>query len=188
MLARSLGVLGGLVFSFGCSPSEAGGDDQAPADAGTPVALYEPFVSKAWSMAIIDGHVQVSISDQAGEASCAMGVDQHNHLPSTGRQIIFQLPETTTDACPQGSFTQKKCSNEIGNAALVPMGCTYYRKFDDTGAVVGVSAALDGTMQIAGTERECALRVNVGFYGASFTETLSLQQSPGTQPWCYSGQ
>lgn len=183
MYARSLGVLGGIVSSLGCTASEAG-DDQPPPDAGTPVALYESFESKTWSMTIVDGHAQISISDQAGAAACALGADQRNHLPSAGRQIIFQLPETTTEACPQGSFTQNKCSNEMGSDALVPMGCTYYRKFDDAGKIVGVSAALDGTMQIAGTERECALRVNVGFYGASFTETVSLFQAPGTQPWC----
>jgi len=183
MMVRSFGVLGGIVCLLGCSSSEAG-DDQPPPDAGTPVALYEPFESMTWSMAIVDGHVQVSISDQIGDAACALGIDQRNHLPGAGRQIIFQLPEVSDDACPQGSYTQKKCSNEMGSDALVPIGCTYYRKFDDTGHIVGVSAALNGTMQVAGTERECAVQANVGFYGASFTETKSLQQRPATQPWC----
>lgn len=185
MLVRSLGVVAAMAgFGTGCTKSQVNtGDDQVPIDAAS--VQYAPFTSVTWSLALVNGHTQISISDQPGTAACALGADQRNHLSGAGKQIILQLPEVSTDtACPTGSFTQMQCSNVTGTDAFVPMGCTYYREFDAAGAVLGTAAALDGTVLISGSATECAVRVSAGFYGASFTEEMSLQQSPGTQPWC----
>ena len=182
IVERTLRVLVLLVAAGGCQPSS--GDGNPPSDAA-PIIMYERFVSTTWSLSTTGGAAQLSITDAAGPAACALSVDQHRSLGAAGVQIILQLPGMVTGTCPQGGYSiNGKCAAALGSAAYVPAGCAFYRKWDAQGALVGLTAAINGEITIAGTPSSCTIRASVGFLGASFDEIFSLTNGATAQPWC----
>jgi hypothetical protein len=171
-----------LVFAAACSDS--GGT--AGGDAGPTPIMYMPFTSDTWSLTVAGGAAQISITDQAGAAACALSTDQHNALGGAGAQIILTLPGAVTDACPVGHFsmTPAGCPAALGDHAFVQAGCSYYRRFDATGASLGNASAINGEITINGDATSCTIRTNVGFLGANFGEIFTLDGGTGATPWC----
>jgi hypothetical protein len=184
MLAnRMLCALVLLVAGGGCG-SSMGGDD-APADAGDPIIMYQPFTSATWSLATAGGRAQLSVSDGTGATACGLATDQHHSPGAAGVQLILHLPDMVTDPCPSGNYTMKKnCAASLGTEAYVPAGCAFYRKWDAQGKLVGIAASLDGGITVVGNTNSCTLRVLISFLGTNYGETLTLTNGVGAQPWC----
>src|SRR4051812_15729738 len=96
---RTLRVLVLLVAAGGCTPQ--GGTD-AGTDA-TPIIMYDPLTSMTWSMSMVGGAAQISITTGTGAAACDLAVDQRRGLGAAGGQIILRLPGLVTETCPVGS-------------------------------------------------------------------------------------
>jgi hypothetical protein len=171
-----------LSLVVGC-PAPTTSEPPGP-DAG--VLSFEQFTSKTWSLSVSGGVAQLSITDAGGPPACALASDQKRGLPAAGVQIIVALPGTLTEACPGlvGGYEIMKCPLSLGTATTVPQGCAFYRRWDASGAGLGVLGALNGIITISGTATTCTIRANVGFLGANFSETFSLTGGTGAQPWC----
>jgi hypothetical protein len=181
IVERTLRVLVLLVAAGGCMPS--GGSTSTP-DAA-PMIMYERFVSTTWSLSTIGGASQLTITDAAGAAACALSVDQKRTLGGAGVEIILQLAGPVTDTCPAGHYSiNGKCPATFGTDAYVPAGCAFYRKWDAQGALVGFTVAINGEITIVGTPDSCTIRASVGFLGASFDEVFTMTNGAGAQPWC----
>lgn len=152
---------------------------------GEPIVVFQPFTSTTWSLAMAGGAAQLSITDGAGAAACALPVDHQNSLGAAGVQIILQLPGTVTGTCPAGTYTLlQRCAATLGAAPYVPAGCAFYRQWDARGQSIGIAAAINGEITIVGDATACSIRANVGFLGGSFAETFTLRDNAGAQPWC----
>src|SRR4051812_30224149 len=93
---RTLRVLVLLVAAGGCTPAD--GTDPGP-DA-TPILMYDPLTSMTWSMSMMGGAAQISITTGTGAAACALSEDQRRSLGVAGGQIILRLPGMVTETCP----------------------------------------------------------------------------------------
>jgi len=179
---RTLRVLVLLVAAAGCTPQDGGTDPDANV---TPIIMYDPLTSMTWSMSMMGGAAQISITTGTGAAACALAVDQRNGLGAAGGQIILRLPETVTDTCPVGSHTiRSNCAATLGSEAYVAAGCAFYRRWDAQGVPLGITVALNGVITVAGTAASCTINAGVGFLGAAFSEMVSLTNGTGVQPWC----
>jgi hypothetical protein len=170
-----------LVAAVGCTPGNAASD--APSDA-EPVIPFQMFTSTTWSLSIVGGAAQLSITDGAGTAACALAEDQRRSLGTAGVQIIAHLSGTVTDVCPSGHFTVNKCPATLGADAYAPAGCAFYRKWDAQGASLGIAPAINGEISFTGDATSCTIVANVGFLGANFAERFTLMNGAGMQPWC----
>jgi len=178
---RMLRVLVLLVAAGGCG--EPSPDDPSP-DA-TPDIMFEPFTSTTWSLSMTAGAAQLSITNGAGPAACALSEDHHRTLGAAGAQIILRLPDAVTDTCPTGNFTLvPRCATALGSELYVTSGCAFYRRWDAQGASLGITSAINANITIAGTATSCSIRANVGFLGGSFAETFALMNGTGAHPWC----
>lgn len=178
-----LGSLVLMVMVAGC-PAEM--TTQQPGPDAAPTLMFEQFTSKTWSLSVVGGVAQLSITDAAGPTACALATDQKAGLPSAGVQIIVALPGTLTEPCPAtvGGYQVMKCPATLGTGAAVPQGCAFYRRWDANGTLLGATAALNGVITLNGTATSCTIRANVGFLGANFGEQFSLTGGTGAQPWC----
>jgi hypothetical protein len=179
---RTLPVLALLVAVQGCMPS-----DTPAADASAnPTIMFQPFTSKTWSLSIMNGEAQLSITDGGGPAACALSEDQRRSLGTAGVQIIAHLPGMVTETCPagHGGFTLTECAAPLGSSAYVPAGCAFYRQWDAQGASVGVAVAINGVISFSGDATSCYIIANIGFLGADFNEQFTLMNGPTAQPWC----
>jgi hypothetical protein len=186
IVERTLRVLVLLVAAAGCTPQDGGTDPDANM---TPIIMYDPLTANTWSLSMMGGGAQLSITDATSAAACALAVDQHNGLGAAGGQIILRLPGTVTETCPAltGGYTLRtNCPATLGSEAYVPEGCAFYRRWDAQGVPLGITVALNGVITIAGTAASCTIRANVGFLGAAFSEVASLANGTGVQPWCKS--
>lgn len=162
----------------------AGDGPGSTPDAG-PVIMYERFVSMTWSLSMTGTTAQLSISDTAGAAACALSQDQKRSLPTGGSQIILQLPGPVTGTCPVKTYTiNTHCAATLGTGAYVTEGCAFYRQWDAQGKLLGSAVALSGEIGFAGSDADCQIRANVGFLGATFSEIKDLTNGAGMQPWC----
>lgn len=146
--------------------------------------MFQPFTSTTWSLAMMGGAAQLSITDGSGAVACTLSVDQQHTLGAAGVQIIVQLAGTVTDPCPVGQYPVTPRCASPGSAAYVPAGCAFYRQWDARGNTIGITAAINGEISIFGGTTSCTVRANVGFLGGSFAEMLTLTNGAGAQPWC----
>ena len=182
--ARTLGVVVVFVAAAGCDSSMSSGADAAGPD-GEPVIMFQPFTSTTWSLAVMGGAAQISITDGSGAAACALSTDQHNGLGAAGVQLIMQLPGTATDPCPSGHYdVTPRCPATLGSAAYAPAGCAFYRQWDAQGKEVGIAVAINGTITFVGDPTSCSIQASIGFLCGSFAETFTLRNGTGMQPWC----
>ena len=185
IVARSFVVLVALALAGGCSSSGEGPTADAAPD-GPPIIMAERFTSATWSLSIVDGAAQLSITDGTGAAACALSGDHHRGLGAAGMQILVSLPGTVTGPCPVGGYSLIKCAANLGDGVFVPAGCGFFRRWSADGTSLGIAAAISGEITFAGTATSCSLRANVGFLGTSFAEMFTLTAAPATQPWCAS--
>jgi hypothetical protein len=183
IVERTLRVLVLLVAAAGCTPQDGGTDSGSP----DKIIVYDPLTANTWSLSMMGGGAQLSITDATSAAACALAVDQHNGLGAAGGQIILRLPGTVTDTCPVGNYTiRSNCDPTLGSEAYVTAGCAFYRRWDAQGTLLGITVALNGEITVAGSAASCTIRANVGFLGAAFSEVASLANGTGVQPWCKS--
>jgi hypothetical protein len=149
-----------------------------------PTVMFQPFTSTTWSLAMMNGAAQLSITDGSGPAACALSVDQQHTLGAAGVQIIVQLAGTATDTCPVGQYPVTPHCDSPSSAAYVTAGCAFYRRWDASGHLVGITSAINGEVSIFGGTSSCTVRANIGFLGGSFAEMLTLMNGAGMQPWC----
>ena len=184
IVERTFLVLALLVAVQGCMPSDSSGAD-ANAE---PTIMFQPFTSKTWSLTIMNGEAQLSITDGGGTAACALSEDQRRSLGAAGVQIIAHLAGMVTETCPSGShFPLSQCAAALGSGAYVPAGCAFYRQWDAQGASLGIAAAINGEISFAGDAAACTIIANVGFFGGSFAERFTLTNGTAAQPWCREG-
>ncbi|HET9627773.1 MAG TPA: hypothetical protein VFP84_40725 [Kofleriaceae bacterium] len=176
-----LGLIAVLAHVAGCETNNDGGVDAPPPP---PVVTYEGLDPHEWSLATVNGQMQISISDVASPTACAASTDQHNTIGAAGGQIIIHLAMPVTETCPNGSYDLSKCSNLPGNDAFVTTGCGFYRKYDAAGAVLGSTPSLTGLIKFSGTASTCTMIVTVGFLGRSFTQQATFVNGQTAQPWC----
>lgn len=182
---RTLRVLVLLVAAEGCTPSGSSASD-ATSDAD-PIIMFQPFTSKTWSLSMVGGVAQLSITDGGGAAACALAEDQRRSLGTAGVQIIVHLSGTVIDKCPVDHFPIAKCAAALGSDAYVPAGCAFYRQWDAQGTSLGIAAAINGEISFAGDANSCTFIANVGFLGGSFAERFTLVNGAAAQPWCREG-
>ncbi len=168
-----------LATSLGCWSSEDMDAPDAP-----PALAFQPFTSTTWSLQVTGTAAQLSITDGAGAAACALAQDHQNGLGVAGSQLIVHLPNVGSGACPAGNYTlRSNCASSPGTAAFVTEGCAYYRRWDAQGISLGIIPARNGNITIGGSATSCSINANFGFVGGSFSETFSLNNGT-TQPWC----
>ena len=180
---RTLRVLVLLAAAGGCMPM----DDTTPGPDPTPIIMYDPLTSHTWSLSMMGGAAQLSITDGSGPAACALGADQRLSLGAAGGQIILRLPVMATDTCPaltSGYELRSNCPATLGSEAYVPEGCAFYRRWDAQGTPLGITVALNGVIKSTGNATSCTIYANIGFLGAAFSEMVSLTNGTGMQPWC----
>ena len=176
-----------LVLLTGCPPSDNGGDDEPTPDAA-PVVMFETFEATTWSLAVVDGYYQLSVTDGTGAPACALAQDQANGYPAAGHQMILNIgPAIPNVACPTESYDMRtSCPVNAGPEAYVTELCAYYRRWNAQGQLLGSAASINGIITIAGTAASCTVRANVGFLGNSFANMSTLLNGTGAQPWCQS--
>lgn len=162
-----------------------GGPDAAPPADAVPPISYESFAATTWSVSMVDGRYQVSITDGTGVSACALSADHRNDLGTAGHQLIMSVPAAGGLPCPAGSYPMNtSCGINVGTGTAVPASCAFYRKWDAQGALLGVAGAINGEVTFAGSTGSCTVRVNVGFVGGSFAMMATLSDGQGAQPWC----
>lgn len=167
----------------GCTNTE-GGNDGGNGDA-TQALMFEPFTSVTWSLSRSGNIQQLSITDTSGAAACAAAQDHRNSLPTGGSQIILRLATDPAGVCPVGNYPiTANCALNLGGGPHVAVGCAYYRKWSPQGASLGIAAAINGEVMVAGSDQQCTIRANVGFLGGSFAQMLTLTNGAAAQPWC----
>lgn len=170
-----------LVMACGCETTEPPVDQP---DA-LPVLQYENFAATTWSIAMVEGRYQLSITDGTGTPACALSQDHGNDLGAAGHQLILSLPDTSGVPCPNGMYPMNtSCGTNLGDGASVPASCAYYRAWNEQGALLGVAGAINGEITVGGSTGSCTIRVNVGFLGGSFAMMATLTDGAGAQPWC----
>ncbi|MEJ7599973.1 MAG: hypothetical protein WKG01_18850 [Kofleriaceae bacterium] len=179
--ARTLGL---LVMLTGCPPN-SGGDDEPTPDAA-PVVMYETFEATTWSLAVVDGRYQLSVTDGIGAPACALAQDQANGYGAAAHSMILNITAAIPNvACPTGSYDMRTdCPANAGPEAYVTADCAYYRRWNAQGQLLGSAASRNGIITIAGTDASCTVRANVGFLGNSFANMSTLTNGTGAQPWC----
>jgi hypothetical protein len=175
-----MGLLATLAAA-GCNTTNDGGIDAPPPP---PVVTYSGLEPHAWSLATVNGQMQISISDVASATTCSASTDQHTAIGAAGGQILIHLAMPVTETCPNGSYDLNKCANDPGAAAFVTAGCGFYRKYDASGAFVGSTPSLTGLVKFSGTAASCTMIVTVGFLGMSFTQQATFVHGETAQPWC----
>lgn len=187
-----------LAMASGCVIHESGGMDDgfgggigvdAPTGGDTPGGsfAYEAFTARTQSLGDGNyGYFLLSLTDTTGSIACSLSKDFRAGLGNAGHQILANLGYIAGYPCPTGTHSMHgaSCPIDLDRQFSIGEGCAYYRRFDNTGRVVGTVAATAGAITVTGNEAACTFQVHLSFGGKGFSNIFTLTNGIVANPWC----
>ena len=181
VLSRPRLVVLALALTAGCTDLETQGN-------GPDVlvsAMFVEFEGLTASMTVNGGGHQLSITDAVSADACG-AVEDFNLTPTAARhQLLINVTADDGSVCPVGNYdVSRTCPSTYAGTPALSGNCAYYRAWDANGALIGTTAAINGTISVTGSAGSCSVRPIVGFVGGSYSATWTFTGGTAGGTYC----
>jgi len=183
--SRTRLVVLALALTAGCTDLENQGTGPDASSGGSPPTMFVMFEGLTASMTVNGGGHQLSITDAVGTNACA-AVEDFNLTPAGAlHQLLINVTADDGTVCPVGNYdVSRSCPSTYQGTPALSGNCAYYRAWDASGALLGTTAAINGTISVTGSAGSCTVRPIVGFVGGSYSASWTFTGGVAGGTYC----